>query len=256
MELRHLSILRDTSISYYRKIIPPPLAPTLQASKIRLPFSCICCSVCLQSRETFRLSENVPEFIPHILPWMPPWMAVWNALDLHMQCIYFAVCASWGYWHIEHVTNNGISSPSPATTGCNGHVFWFLRMLNTSGSIPSQHQAPKLDCRPLWRFVYLPSLSSPSAKKEPVNRSLLPPPQKWLSKPASRMEKLPSLLLASTVGSSWAFLKRQALSGFMLQSLVLDIIVIAEKSLSLYIFMQRDLNRFIFWKITFRVQKS
>jgi len=60
------------------------------------------------------------------------------------------------------------------------------------------------------------------------------------------MEKLPSLLLASTVGSSWAFLKRQALSGFMLQSLVLDIIVIAEKSLSLYIFMQRDLNRFIF----------
>lgn len=104
-----------------------------------------------------------------------------------MQCI-FAVCASWGYWHIEHVTNNGISSLSPATTGSNGHVFWFLQILNTSGPIPSQHWAPKLDCRPLWRFVYLPSLSSPSTKKEPVNRSLLPPPQKWLSKPASRME--------------------------------------------------------------------
>lgn len=173
MELRHLSILWDIPCSYYRKIIPPPLAPTLLASKIRLPFSCICCSVCLQSRETLRLSEYVAEFIPRILPWMPLWMAVWDALNLHMQCIYFAVCASWGYWHMEHVTSNGVSSLSPATTGCNGHVFWFLGILNTSGPIPSQHWAPKLDCRPLWRFVYLPSFSSPSTKKEPVNRSLL-----------------------------------------------------------------------------------
>lgn len=149
-----------------------------------------------------------------------------------MQCIYFAVCASWGYWHIEHVTNNGVSSLSPEKTGCNGHVFWFLRILNTSGPTPSQHQAPKLDCRPLWRFVYLPSLSSPSTEKEPVNRLLLPPPQKWLSKPASRMEKLPPLPLASAAWSSRAFLKNQALPDFMLWSLVLGIIVTAEKCLS------------------------
>lgn len=55
---------------------PSSIAPTLLASEIRLPFSCICCSVCLQSRETFGLSENVAEFIPHNFPRMPLWMAV------------------------------------------------------------------------------------------------------------------------------------------------------------------------------------
>lgn len=195
MELRHLSILWDIPCSYYRKVIPPPLGPPLLASKRRLPFSCICCRVSLQSRETFSLFENVAEFIPHVLPWMPLRTATRDALNLHTQSIYLAVCASWGYWHEEHVTNNGVSSLSPATTGCNGHVLWFLGILNTSGPIPSQHWAPKLDCRPLWRFVYPPSFSSPSIKKEPVNRSLLTPPQKWLSKTASRMEKLPHFCL-------------------------------------------------------------
>lgn len=161
--------------------------------------SCICCRVCLQSGETFSLSENVAEFIHHVFPWMPLRMAARDALNLHMRCIYLAVRASRGYWHEEHVTNNGVSSLSLATTGYNGHVLWFLGILNTSGPILSQHSAPKLDCKPLWRFVYLPSFSSPSTKKEPVNRSLLTPPQKQLSKTASRMEKLPPLLLASTV---------------------------------------------------------
>lgn len=165
-------------------------------------------------------------------PWLPLWMAARDALNLHTRCIYLAVCASWGYWHEEHVTNNGVSSLSPATTGCNGHVLWFLGILNTSGPIPPQHWAPKLDCRPLWRFVYLPSFFSPSTKKEPVSRSLLTPPQKWLSRTASRMEKLPPLLLASTVWSSRTFLKNQALSGSMLQSLVPGILVMAEKFLS------------------------
>lgn len=120
---------------------------------MRLPFSCLGCRVYLQSRETFRLCENVAEFSPHFLPWTPLQMAVRDELNLHMQHIHFAVCASWSYWHTGHVTNNGISSLSPATTSCKGHIFRFLRILNTSGPIPPQHQAPKRDCRPLWRFV-------------------------------------------------------------------------------------------------------
>lgn len=130
---------------------------------------------------------------------------------------------------IQNVTNNGMSSLSLATTGSNGRGFWFLRILNTPGPSPSQHWALKLDCRPLWRFVHLPSLSSPSTKKKKKItcefKSLLPHPQKWLSKPASRMEKLPPLFRASTVWSGHAYLKIQPFltSYFRVWSLVLEL---------------------------------
>lgn len=58
-------LLRESNLSSTWHSWPPP---PLLASKRRLPFSCICCRVCLQSRETFSLSENVAEFIPHVLP--------------------------------------------------------------------------------------------------------------------------------------------------------------------------------------------
>lgn len=112
--------------------------------------------MCLQSRETFSLSENVAEFIPHVLPWMPLWTAVRDALNLHTRSVYLAVCASWGYWHEEHVTNNGVSSLSPATTGCNGHVLWFLGILNNLAPSPLNTELPSWiadHCGDLYTFT-------------------------------------------------------------------------------------------------------
>ncbi|KAL2311335.1 hypothetical protein Nmel_003035 [Mimus melanotis] len=75
-----LFLLQESNPSSTWHSWPPP---PLLASKKRLPFSCICCRVCLQSRETFSLSENVAEFIPRVLPWMPLWMAARDVLNLH-----------------------------------------------------------------------------------------------------------------------------------------------------------------------------
>lgn len=135
---------------------------------------------------------------------MPLWIVVWDVLNLEMQCICFAVCGSLGYWHIEHVTNNGVSSLSPATTGYNGR---FLGLKNTEhiwsypfSKLSSQAglQTTVEICIPSQSFLF-------TNKKEPVNMSLLPRPQKWLSKPASRMEKLPLFLLPNSVWPNRAY---------------------------------------------------